>query len=424
MYYRTLKVALFGLEDAVADAIESQEAPHRFTFEFTRASKADLAIARESSIVIATAASLGDIALADLSTAVHEGKYGYHGLALVVSNDEIDAWGPADYALIDALWPNPLTPACASFEFSRVVERAKNQADSYITRTYLSTLIDSMPEMVWFKALDGEHVMVNSYFCDIVDKTREDVTGQFHNYIWSVPEEDWDKAELTCKESDDVAIRAGKTTRCDELVSTHGEIRTFDTYKTPIFDEDGSTLGTSGFAHDVTVERELQHLAWLNARTDYLTELYNRRYFYEYLDEHEGEEPVTFVLIDLDNFKDINDGSGHSEGDNALLVTTGVLHKCFPDCPIVRWGGDEFIVVISQHDRALADDDNIALFQKTLREWTREQCPIELTASIGIATQDEGLTVDEAVKHADAALYHVKRAGKNQHIRYEDLQQS
>ena len=195
-------------------------------------------------------------------------------------------------------------------------------------------------------------------------------------------------------------------------MSTHGEIRTFDTYKTPIYDEDGSLLGTSGFAHDVTVERELQHLAWLNARTDYLTGLYNRRYFYEYLDEHKGEGPVTFVLVDLDNFKDINDGSGHSEGDNALLVTTAALRKCFPDCPVIRWGGDEFIVVVSNKCAEFVSDEKLHTFQHTLQEWTREQCPIELTASIGVASQRDGMTVDEAVRRADLALYEAKRAGK------------
>lgn len=419
MYNRTLQIALFGLDDEVASAIEGQEAPDRFTFAFTRAEAVDLDTARKGAVVIAAITALGSTTLEELSAAAREGTFGFNELILVVSKADIESWQARDFELVDALWPLPLTPACAVFEFSHVIGRAKAEADSYITNAYLNTLIDSMPEMVWFKALDGEHVKVNSYFCDIVDKTREDVTGQFHNYIWSVPEEDWEKAELTCQESDNVAINAGTTTRCDELVSTHGDIRTFDTYKTPIYDEDGTILGTSGFAHDVTVERELQHLAWLNARTDYLTGLYNRRYFYEYLDEHADDGPVTFVLVDLDNFKDINDGSGHDEGDNALLVTTSALHKCFPDCPVVRWGGDEFIVVVPHSSKSLAEDDNLHEFQHTLQEWTREKCPIVLTASIGVAKQKNGLTVDEAVRNADNALYEAKRAGKARFIYHE-----
>lgn len=421
MYYRTLRIALFGIDEKAAAAIEALEAPKRFTFEFERQPKADLALARKSSVVIASIDALGSMTLEELSAATRDSKCGYSGLVLIVRASDISSWTADDFALVDALWPAPLTPECAAFEFSRVIERAKSDADAYITNAYLNTLIDSMPEMVWFKALDGEHVKVNSYFCGIVDKTREDVTGQFHNYIWSVPEEDWEKAELTCQESDNVAIKAGKTTRCDELVSTHGEIRTFDTYKTPIYDEDGTLLGTSGFAHDVTVERELQHLAWLNARTDYLTGLYNRRYFYEYLEEHKGDMPITFVLVDLDNFKDINDEGGHGKGDNALLVTTAALHKCFPDCPVVRWGGDEFIVVVPHSAQTLADDDNLREFQRTLQEWTSAQCSVALTASIGTAVQEDGLTVDEAVHNADSALYEAKRVGKARFVHYKNL---
>jgi len=127
------------------------------------------------------------------------------------------------------------------------------------------------------------------------------------------------------------------------------------------------------------------------------------------------------VLIDLDNFKDINDCSGHDEGDNALLITTGALHKCFPGCPVIRWGGDEFIAVVSKKDDHLVKGDNLREFQSTLKEWTREKCPVALTCSIGVATQLEGLSVDEAVAHADRALYEAKHAGKACFIFHEDL---
>ena len=417
MYYRNLKVALFGIDDEIVQALESVEAPPRFEFEFVQAKSVDIGIARECSVVIANGDAFGQASLKDVSDAAREG-IGFGGIVLLASDTQANELTSEDLALIDALWITPLSPQRAAFEFSGIVKHAKHHADMYITGAYLDTLIDSMPDMVWFKALDGEHVKVNRYFCSIVDKTREDVTGQFHNYIWSVPEKDWENAELTCKESDEAAIKAGTTRRCEENVSTHGEIRLFDTYKTPIYDEDGTVLGTSGFAADITVERELERLAWLNARTDYLTGLYNRRYFYEFLDEHADEGPMTFVLIDLDNFKDINDDNGHDEGDNALLVTTAALHKSFPECPIVRWGGDEFIAVIPKALENLASDENIEAFQKTINEWTGEKCPVALTTSIGIAEQAEGDTVDDMVKKADELLYQAKSAGKSCHRRY------
>lgn len=418
MYRRTLAVSLFGLDEPIAEAIGSIEAPDRFTVQVMSAPEVDIASARNASISIASIDALGGASLAALSAAAREGSVGLRGLVIVADPARIASWTADDYALVDAIWPAPLTPARAAFEFTRIINRAKHQADHYLAQTFLDTLIDSMPEMVWFKANDGEHVKVNTYFCNIVGKPRDDVEGQFHNYIWNVPEKDREKADLTCKESDDQAVRAGTTVRCDENVSTHGEIRLFDTYKTPIFDEDGSVLGTAGFAHDVTVERELSDLAWKNARTDYLTGLYNRRYFYEYLDNHKSEGPMTFVLVDLDNFKDVNDNYGHDEGDNALLVTTSVLEKCFPGCPVVRWGGDEFIVVVTKKDEALVSDANLKEFQRTLAEWTHEKCPIALTTSIGLTRQADGDSIDVAVKHADDALYQAKVNGKACFVRH------
>lgn len=417
MYRRNFKVALFGLDDDVARAIAGIEPPEHFAIEVASATAVDLEAARESSIAVADLDALGSTPLAELSQAAREGAVGLRGLIVVADPARTAGWTAADYALVDAIWPAPLAPERAAFEFGHIIGRAKRQADHFITEAYLDTLIDSMPEMVWFKANDGEHVKVNSYFCDIVDKPRDDVEGQFHNYIWNVPREDWEKAELTCKASDDKAVQAGTTVRCDENVSTHGEIRLFDTYKTPIYDEDGTVLGTTGFAHDVTVERELARQAWLNARTDYLTGLFNRRYFYEYLEEHAGDGPFTFVLVDLDDFKGINDGSGHDAGDEALLAATDVLHGSFPECPIVRWGGDEFVAVVPAADEALAGDGNVNAFQEALRDQTAARCPYALTASIGIARQAADETVDAAVKRADDALYEAKTAGKARHVR-------
>ena len=417
MYHKLLKVALFGIGEEAASAMRAAVPPERFEFEFASAEVPGVELAKSSSVTVVALAALGGVGLSELSEAARSG-IGFNELVVVASPEELAGWGETDYALADAIWPAPLNAACAAYEFAGLAKRAKAHAELYITNAYLNTIIDSMPAMVWFKALDGEHVKVNEYFCGIVDKTRDDVEGQFHNYIWSVPPEDWENAELTCKESDNAAIAAGKTVRCDENVSTHGEIRLFDTYKTPVFDEDGSTLGTTGFASDITLERELEELAWLNARTDYLTGLYNRRYFYEFLEEHADEGPMTFILVDLDNFKNINDDSGHSEGDNALLVTTAALHKSFPECPIVRWGGDEFIVVVPSTQASLAEDGNLDEFQTMLKEWTGEQCPIALTASIGVALQEGDDSVDHTVWKADDALYQAKAAGKACHRRY------
>ena len=93
-------------------------------------------------------------------------------------------------------------------------------------------------------------------------------------------------------------------------------MRELTTYKSPLFDIDGSVMGTVGVAVDVTQERLYERMLLNNANTDALTGLYNRRYVYQFIQEKEGT-PFTIYYIDLDNFKSINDKFGHQEGDRA-----------------------------------------------------------------------------------------------------------
>ena len=254
MYNRTLRIGLFGIDDDIAAALEELLAPERFSFEFIRADTIDYMKAFDCSIAIAAMGSWGNAPLLDISAAIHHEQDIYRGFAIVAAPEDIASWSSSDLAMVDAIWPAPLTPERAVFEFERMVAEAKQEAETYLARTYLNTLIDSIPAMVWFKAIDGEYLKVNNYYCDVADKPQWDVEGQLHDYIWSVPPEDREKIELACKESDDAALEAGETVQSTEAVSSDGETRTFDAYKTPIFDEDGTVLGIVGFACEIAPE--------------------------------------------------------------------------------------------------------------------------------------------------------------------------
>ena len=73
-----------------------------------------------------------------------------------------------------------------------ILKQIKLEYDLYMTRTYLDTAIDSLPDMLWFKAMDGTHVKVNRAFCSVVGKDREDVVGRDHCYIWGVSPDDFE----------------------------------------------------------------------------------------------------------------------------------------------------------------------------------------------------------------------------------------
>jgi diguanylate cyclase (GGDEF)-like protein len=174
-------------------------------------------------------------------------------------------------------------------------------------------------------------------------------------------------------------------------------------------------------AASVAVERTLA-LTVAEARSDALTGLGNRRAFDEHLARliarvHAEGGEVSLVLVDLDDFKEINDREGHPAGDRVLRAVARTLVRAVrANEEVFRVGGDEFAVVVDGGAEAAARvADRIAgmlLGQRRIN-------PLP-TVSAGIATLPAtAATADELVRRADLALYRTKRAGKNDVLHYE-----
>lgn len=256
MYHRTLHVALFGLDDGAGRAIRSVPCPDRFEVRFDAYSAFD-----------ADAFAASDIAILDLPELVHPGTFLPHvktGLKIVLRATEIEAaqLDDADLAILHDIWLKPMPPMLVAFRFRKIIEGEKSLADLSLAQQYLDTAIDSIPELVWFKDARGSHLKVNSAFCKTVEKTKEQIEGRGHYYIWNITPEEYSQGEYVCLESEEQTMTARKTCLFDEQIkATHG-MRQFKTYKSPLFDYDGSVMGTVGIAHDVTdlgnIETELE----------------------------------------------------------------------------------------------------------------------------------------------------------------------
>ena len=107
-----------------------------------------------------------------------------------------------------------------------------------------------MPNLVWYKTKDGVHEKVNDSFCQTVNKAKEQVEGQRHAYIWDVEFDD-----PVCIESERIVMESQKTCVAEETVQTGEGTRLLTTYKSPLYDLDGSVMGTVGVGIDVTRER-------------------------------------------------------------------------------------------------------------------------------------------------------------------------
>lgn len=167
---------------------------------------------------------------------------------------------------------------------------------------------------------------------------------------------------------------------------------------------------------DLQKIEELQQLVFL----DPLTGVANRRYIHMYLQSKFDEMfrygwPFGVMLLDLDNFKNVNDCFGHDVGDNILRMAAKTLHNAVRSYDLVgRWGGEEFIVVIAnvnerrlcemaERFRRLMEESNMAVGESIAR----------VTASIGAALATSDDTVGSLLKRTDELMYRSKGAGRN-----------
>lgn len=161
--------------------------------------------------------------------------------------------------------------------------------------------------------------------------------------------------------------------------------------------------------------------------TDSLTGLNNRHYFHKFVEKEvslilTGNKTInfTFLLLDLDHFKNINDTYGHDAGDYILTETASVLKKNLPDCEIIRWGGEEFLVIIkykkTQEIKEFAERIRLSIEEHSFNYGSYD---IKQTLSIGFAcfpfwqSHPSALSWKQVLQLADQALYSAKREGRN-----------
>jgi diguanylate cyclase (GGDEF)-like protein len=164
--------------------------------------------------------------------------------------------------------------------------------------------------------------------------------------------------------------------------------------------------------------RKIEH----HATTDALTGLSNRHGMEEsFVREMErcikDSKPVSLVMVDVDEFKRFNDMFGHIAGDRALSAVAAILQKQFrPRDLLVRYGGDEFAVMLPEVDLELAT--TIANRVRTAVSGDTEASDdslinVPINISMGVASIEESGTLAALIKSADEALYRAKNAGKN-----------
>jgi diguanylate cyclase (GGDEF)-like protein/PAS domain S-box-containing protein len=188
-------------------------------------------------------------------------------------------------------------------------------------------------------------------------------------------------------------------------------------------DPEGKPSHVVGMVQDITEQKQLQLQLELLASNDMLTGLPNRgegekKAVSKLIDAQTNASPACVVVIDFDDFKNINDLYGHQKGDEVLKYGSGLLRSALRDGDyIYRWGGEEFVLLLPATSLEQASDV-LNNFHQAFKnaDWQKHNIP-PITLSAGVACYPEHGTEFEALlKQADTAVYQAKLQGRNRTV--------
>lgn len=296
-----------------------------------------------------------------------------------------------------------------------------------IDKKIFELIIDNLFEAVYFCDTERKIVLWNKAAEKLTGYKKEDVINShcFNNILVHTNI----KGELLCSNEKCPAVKAMKEKRMveEEIFLKHKEGYRVPvlTRVSPIMDENGIVIGAVEIFSDNSARlsafqkiEKLENLAFI----DSLTGVGNRRYseikITTRLQEIEkfGEIKSSGLLfVDIDNFKDINDTYGHKFGDDVLKVIAKTILKNIRENDFIgRWGGEEFIVIIS----GVKNEELFGIAEKIRRlvnsiEFFINNEKVKLSISIGATLFKENDDVGALVHRADSFMYKCKKSGKN-----------
>lgn len=219
------------------------------------------------------------------------------------------------------------------------------------------------------------------------------------------------------------SIKEKKPTFDSEIaMKKDGKSLYYEIHAYSLYDENGDVGTFVGHVKEITEIKEKENSLRFQAEIDALTGVYNRKGGIQRIKKSllkEGHHAL--VLLDLDNFKMLNDTFGHQKGDQALKDVCNILRKHFHVEDIIcRLGGDEFVVFVENISEEVVLKIIKALSKKLQILYYQDNREVQLTASMGIVLVPcHGKEFDELYEKADIALYKAKSRGRNCFYLYE-----
>ncbi len=246
MYHCHIHFYLLGQKCRIFEVIKEMPPMEQFTHEYLESTGLETPLASGADVILANLqeADAGEAVRGILSCKAEKSQ-----LILLAEKEQTAELRESLDGIRD-IWTLPMSDEEIAFRFLRWQQNYRLEKEYWQTNHFLEATIDNVPNLIWYKDKSGIHEKVNKSFCETVNKTREQVQGRRHAYIWDVEEDD-----PACIESENEVMRSGKTRVSEEIIKTGEGMRTLTTYKSPLYDLDGSVMGTVGIGIDVTQER-------------------------------------------------------------------------------------------------------------------------------------------------------------------------
>jgi diguanylate cyclase (GGDEF)-like protein/PAS domain S-box-containing protein len=306
-----------------------------------------------------------------------------------------------------------------------MAEKAKAAANLRASEELFRAFMNASPFLSYIKDAAGRLLFYNRSFAQRFGVSEYAWLGRTDEQLWSR------KLTKSVRTHDLEVMAGGRMVETEEHIrNSDGTVSSLRSFKFPCHDSAGNVLlagvavdVSEEVAHQIELERYHRELEEANdqlrklAVTDELTGLRNRRSFEERLVmefsmARRRKRELSVLLIDVDNFKTINDRWGHAAGDEVLRRLGMILRTTvrLPDLP-ARYGGEEFVVLLPES----GEDSAMGLARRVMQRVATEDWENEpLTISVGMAAMNESLESGfQLVELADEALYAAKRAGKN-----------